>query len=107
GLGELHVLGDLAAADARAPALGGAGVDLDLGLAGGGEDVGGEGEELGALHDALPTVTPRKRAGAAPWPTCIVCIGSPLPQVEIPQRRQSPGPQTASHPPQKRGVMPV
>ena len=33
--------------------------------------------------------TPRKRAGAAPWPTPCVCIGSPLPQFGTPHSRHS------------------
>jgi hypothetical protein len=34
-------------------------------------------------------------------------MGSPLPQVVIPQSRQSLGPQMASHPAQNFGVTPV
>ncbi len=106
-LGELHVLPELSAREARAPPLGDPDVELGLGLARLGEHLAAKGEQRFAVHDALPTVTPRKRAGEAPWPTCMDCIGSPLPHVERPQRRQASGPQMASHPPQKRGVIPV
>ena len=54
-----------------------------------------------------PTWTLRNRAGAAPWPTRCVCIGSPLPQFGTPHRVHASGPQMASQLPQKRGVIPV
>ena len=104
-LRELHVLPELAAGESRAATLREGEVDLGLGLAGLGEYVSAERQQV--AHEALPIVTSRKRAGAAPWPTCIDCMGSPLPHVETPQRRQSSAPQMASQEPQKRGVMPV
>jgi hypothetical protein len=107
GLGELHVLTELSAREARASSLGDAKVDLGLALAGLGEHVATQREQVRAVHDELPTVTSRKRAGDAPWPTCMACTGSPFPHVEMPQSRQSRSPQTASHERQKCGVMPV
>ncbi len=56
---------------------------------------------------ATPTWTPRKRAGAAPWDTCMTWPGSPLPQFISPQSAQAPEEQTASSEPQKRGVTPA
>ena len=50
---------------------------------------------------------PRKRAGAAPWPTPRIWMGSPLPHVEMPHMRYSEGPYTASHEAQKSGVVPA
>ncbi len=58
-------------------------------------------------HWPTPTWTFRKRAGAAPWPTRCVCIGSPLPQFGTPHSRHSASPQMASQLPQNSGVMPV
>ncbi len=106
-LDQLHVLPELAHREPRAAAVGHAKGQLHLGLAGGGEDVGAQGEQLGARHASLPTVTLRNLAGLAPCPTCIICIGSPLPHWVMPHNRQSDAPQMASHEPQKRGVMPV
>ena len=47
----------------------------------------GVGDEtaLTPIPYTTPTRTLRKRAGAAPWPTCATCIGSPLPQLGTPQ----------------------
>ena len=42
----------------------------------------------------------------APGEVCIICTGSPLPHVVMPQRRHSAGPHTASHDPQNSGVIP-
>ena len=73
--------------------------------------VAGDGERaLGDLRQARHagrTVTSRKRAGAAPWLTAIACPGSPLPQFVRPQSCHSERSQTASSPPQKRGVIPL
>ena len=40
------------------------------------------------LAKATPILTLRKRAGAAPCPVPMVCIGWPLPQLGVPQRVQ-------------------
>ena len=53
GLGELHVLTELAAGEARAPPLGHAKVELRLALACLGEHVASEREKLRPLHDDL------------------------------------------------------
>src|ERR1051325_2208490 len=45
---------------------------------------------------ALPTLIPRKRAGAAPWPVPITCCGCPFPQLGVPHRVHSSCEQTAS-----------
>jgi hypothetical protein len=58
-------------------------------------------------HRLAPTCTRSNRAGAHPWPTWMICIGSPLPQNIQPQTRQSSPPQIASQRPQNSGVMPV
>ena len=82
---------------------------LGLPLGHRGEHGIGEGEALlggVAEHQAGPTETSRKRQGAAPWPTCMICIGSPLPQFTTPHIRHSSGPATASQEPQNSGVMP-
>ena len=38
--------------------------------------------------NATPTLTLRKRAGEAPWPVPMVCMGWPLPQFGVPQSVQ-------------------
>ena len=38
--------------------------------------------------NAMPTRILRKRAGAAPWPVPMVCMGCPLPQLGVPQSVQ-------------------
>jgi hypothetical protein len=40
------------------------------------------------LAKAMPTRIFWKRAGAAPWPVPMVCMGWPLPQLGVPQRVQ-------------------
>src|SRR5262249_3580262 len=82
--------------------------DLDVGRAGRLRGLDGMLQQIEKLaHAALPISTPRKRAGAVPWPTDMSCIGSPLPQVRKPHMRKASGAQIASQPDQKRGVMPV
>ena|SRR3974390_3372888 len=41
-----------------------------------------------SLEKAVPILTLRKRAGEAPWPVPIVCIGWPLPQFGVPHNTQ-------------------
>src|SRR5947209_8336462 len=41
--------------------------------------------DLPEVHRNTPTFTLRKRAGEAPCPVPMVCIGSPLPQLGVPQ----------------------
>ena len=65
----------------------------------------GDRDRIGA--HATPTSTSRKRAGAAPCETRITWPGSPLPQLPRPRSRHSDAEQTASRPPQKRGVIPA
>src|SRR5438309_827005 len=45
---------------------------------------------------ALPTVTLRNLAGAAPWPVPITCWGWPLPQLGVPHNVHSSREQMAS-----------
>src|SRR5260370_32584121 len=54
-----------------------------------------------------PTCTLRKRAGAAPCPVRIVCIGSPLPQLGVPHTTHSSRLLMASHCPQNFCANPV
>src|SRR5262245_7626566 len=63
--------------------------------------------DLTEVHLKIPTFTFRNRAGEAPWPVPIVCIGSPLPQFGVPQSVQCFSLVIASHAFQKSGVMPA
>jgi hypothetical protein len=66
-------------------------------------------EELATSHDplyAVPTVIARKRAGLAPWPVPMVCMGWPLPQFGVPQSVQWSREQMASMEFQNSVVMP-
>ena len=65
------------------------------------------GGELERARHPMPTCTPRKRAGATPWETAIICPGSPLPQLSSPCTSQASREQTASSADQKRGVTPA
>src|SRR6185437_13958366 len=56
---------------------------------------------------AIPTFTLRKRAGDAPCPVPIVCIGWPLPQFGVPQSVQSSREQIASQLFQNSVVIPL
>src|SRR5512140_2152177 len=56
---------------------------------------------------ATPTLTRRKRAGAAPWPVPIVCCGCPLPQFGVPHKVQWLRSQIASQEFQNSVVMPL
>jgi hypothetical protein len=58
-------------------------------------------------ENAIPILTLRKRAGAAPCPVPIVCIGCPLPQFGVPQRVQCSLPQIESQLFQNSVVMPL
>ena len=58
-------------------------------------------------ENATPILTLRKRAGAAPCPVPIVCIGCPLPQFGVPQRVQCSLPQIESQLFQNSVVMPL
>ena len=58
-------------------------------------------------ENAIPIFTLRKRAGAAPCPVPIVCIGCPLPQFGVPQRVQCSLPQSESQLFQNSVVMPL
>ena len=62
-----------------------------------------------ALHlaKATPSLILRKRAGEAPWPVPMVCMGCPLPQLGVPQRVQSSRWQMASQLFQNSVVMPL
>src|SRR4029077_5624362 len=56
----------------------------ELNFGGGRAATGGSAGFLREAHsfeNAVPIFTLRKRAGAAPWPVPIVCIGWPLPQL--------------------------
>src|SRR5437763_5525154 len=55
---------------------------------------------------ALPTAILRKRAGAAPCPVPMVCMGCPFPQFGVPHRRHSSREQIASMEFQNSVVMP-
>ena len=111
GLVEAHVLAQIAAAEAGAPAGAERRVELCVRLAAPGEGVLAEGEQVFAAQAAhepppvLPTVTLRNRAGEAPCATCMSCIGSPLPQFMTPFGTQNRSSATASHEPQNSGVM--
>ena len=64
----------------------------------------------GGAHDfakAEPIFTLQKRAGAAPCPVPMVCIGWPLPQLGVPQSVQWSREQMASHEFQNSVVMPL
>ena len=56
---------------------------------------------------AVPIFTFRKRAGEAPCPVPIICIGWPLPQFGVPQSSQWSSLQMASHEFQNSVVMPL
>ena len=58
-------------------------------------------------ENAIPIFTLRKRAGEAPCPVPIVCIGCPLPQFGVPQRVQYSLPQIESQLFQNSVVMPL
>src|SRR5271165_2432962 len=60
-----------------------------------------------SFENAVPIFTLRKRAGAAPWPVPMVCIGCPLPQFGVPQRTQWSALQMASQEFQNSVVMPL
>src|ERR1700732_455554 len=47
-------------------------------------------------RNALPTLIPRNRDGAAPCPVPITCCGCPLPQFGVPQSVHSSREQIAS-----------
>src|SRR6058998_2181818 len=55
---------------------------------------------------ALPTLTFRNLAGAAPWPVPITCCGCPLPQLGVPHSVHSSREQIASIEFQKSVVIP-
>src|SRR5579859_3524328 len=63
-------------------------------------------DSLRATH-RTPTLTRRKRAGAAPWLVWMICDGCPLPQLGVPHRLQWRALQTASQLFQNWGVTPV
>src|SRR5262249_33913407 len=63
--------------------------------------------DLAKIHRNTPTFTLRNRAGEAPCPVPITCIGSPLPQFGVPQSIQCFSLVIASHAFQKSGVMPA
>ena len=106
-----HVLMDLVAGESGQPLL--VLDDHHLGAVAADplEDAVGEREEIvrraEAHHDAAVTATPRKRQGAAPWPTCMIWLGCPFPQLTTPHTRHSEGPATASHDLQNSGVRPA
>src|SRR5208337_825931 len=56
---------------------------------------------------AVPIFTFRNRAGEAPWPVPIVCIGWPLPQFGVPHSSQWSSLQMASHEFQNSVVIPL
>src|ERR1700683_5301545 len=58
------------------------------------------------LLNALPTLIPRNRDGAAPCPVPITCWGCPLPQFGVPHRVHSSREQIASSAFQNSVVMP-
>src|SRR5579859_2780344 len=58
------------------------------------------------LLNALPTLTLRKRLGAAPCPVPITCWGWPLPQFGVPHNVHSSREQIASSEFQNSVVMP-
>src|SRR5688572_29576588 len=71
---------------------------------------GGREDDVGDLleaHRYTPTRTFRKRAGAAPCPVPITCMGSPLPQFGVPQTFQLFSLPIASQEFQNSGVMPA
>ena len=55
---------------------------------------------------AVPTMTLRNRAGAAPWPVPITCCGCPLPQFGVPHNVHSSREQMVSIEFQNSVVMP-
>ncbi len=63
----------------------------------------------GALHlaKATPILMLRNRAGDAPWPVPMVCMGWPFPQLGVPQSVQSSREQIASQLFQNSVVMPL
>src|SRR5262245_36098030 len=63
--------------------------------------------DLAKIHRNTPTFTFRKRAGEAPWPVPMICMGSPFPQFGVPQRVQCFSLVMASHAFQKSGVIPA
>src|SRR5262252_861717 len=58
-------------------------------------------------HRYTPTRTLRNRAGAAPWPVPITCMGSPLPQLGVPHIFQLFSFPIASQEFQNSGVIPA
>src|SRR5271167_4526638 len=56
---------------------------------------------------AVPIFTLRKRAGAAPCPVPMVCMGWPLPQLGVPHKTQWSAEQMASHEFQNSVVIPL
>src|SRR5208283_4577731 len=61
---------------------------------------------LHALLNAVPTLIPRKRDGAAPCPVPITCCGWPLPQFGVPHNVHSSREQIASNEFQNSVVIP-
>src|SRR6202043_238105 len=59
------------------------------------------------LAKATPTLTLRKRAGEAPCPVPMVCMGCPLPQLGVPHSVQCSREQMASQLFQNSVVMPL
>src|SRR5271165_1731882 len=60
-----------------------------------------------SLEKAVPIFTLRKRAGAAPCPVPMVCMGWPLPQLGVPHKTQWSALQMASHEFQNSVVIPL
>src|SRR5207249_7110077 len=63
--------------------------------------------DLPEVHRNTPNFNLRKRAGDAPCPVPMVCIGSPLPQLGVPQSRHWRLFPIASQDFQKSGVIPA
>ncbi len=61
----------------------------------------------GHLAKATPILMLRNRAGEAPWPVPMVCMGWPFPQLGVPQSVQSSREQIASQLFQNSVVMPL
>jgi len=61
----------------------------------------------GYFANATPTLMFLKRAGEAPWPVPMVCMGWPLPQLGVPQSVQWSREQIASQLFQNSVVMPL
>src|ERR1700719_4813709 len=59
------------------------------------------------LAKATPILMLRNRAGEAPWPVPMVCMGWPFPQLGVPQSVQSSREQIASQLFQNSVVMPL